>query len=125
MKFEIAPAPPSAAISPSSFQSSQPLPPAARCLVTRPVLERDVIATGTARVSTCNGREETAMNEQLLKGRWNEVKGKVKEKWGRLTNDELDQIDGNTDQLIGALQQRYGLAQEEARKELNAWMKSS
>ncbi len=65
------------------------------------------------------------MNEQLLKGRWNEVKGKVKEKWGRLTNDELDQIDGNTDQLIGALQQRYGLAQEEARKELNAWMKSS
>ena len=62
------------------------------------------------------------MNEQILKGRWTELKGKAKEKWGRLSNDELEQIDGNVDQLIGALQQRYGLVQEEARKEVNAWL---
>jgi len=64
------------------------------------------------------------MNEQVLKGRWTELKGKAKEKWGRLSNDELEQIDGNVDQLIGALQQRYGLVQEEARKEVNAWLKA-
>jgi len=64
------------------------------------------------------------MNEQILKGRWTELKGKAKEKWGRLSNDELEQIDGNVDQLIGALQQRYGLVQEEARKEVNAWLKA-
>ena len=39
------------------------------------------------------------MNEQILKGRWTELKGKAKEKWGRLSNDELEQIDGNVDQL--------------------------
>ncbi len=64
------------------------------------------------------------MNEQILKGRWTELKGKAKEKWGRLSNDELEQIDGNVDQLIGALQQRYGLVQEEARKEVNAWLQA-
>lgn len=65
------------------------------------------------------------MNEQVLKGRWTELKGKAKEKWGRLSNDELEEIDGNIDQLIGRLQQRYGLVQEEARKEVDAWLKAN
>lgn len=65
------------------------------------------------------------MNEQVLKGRWTELKGKAKEKWGRLSNDELEEIDGNIDQLIGRLQQRYGLVQEEARKEVEAWLKAN
>ncbi|RVU38997.1 CsbD family protein [Hwanghaeella grinnelliae] len=64
------------------------------------------------------------MNEQILKGRWTELKGQAKEKWGRLTNDEIDQVDGNVDQLIGKLQQRYGLVEEEARKEVNAWLEA-
>lgn len=63
------------------------------------------------------------MNAQVLKGRWKEVKGKIKAKWGRLTDDELDRIDGDMDQLIGALQTRYGLVKDEARKELDAWLK--
>jgi uncharacterized protein YjbJ (UPF0337 family) len=69
--------------------------------------------------------KEVAMNEQVLKGRWTELKGKAKEKWGRLSNDELEEIDGNIDQLIGRLQQRYGLVQEEARKEVEAWLKAN
>lgn len=61
------------------------------------------------------------MNESWLKGKWNEYKGKVQEQWGELTNDDLDKIEGRRDQLIGAIQQRYGKARAEAEKELNAW----
>jgi uncharacterized protein YjbJ (UPF0337 family) len=60
---------------------------------------------------------EAAMNSTTMKGKWNELKGKVKEKWGKLTNDDLDVIDGKKDQLVGRLQQRYGYAKERAEKE--------
>lgn len=62
------------------------------------------------------------MNSDRLKGNWNELKGLVKEKWGRLTDDELRQIDGSSDRLVGALQKAYGLSRDEARKELNGWL---
>lgn len=61
------------------------------------------------------------MNEPYAKGKWNEIKGKVKEQWGDLTDDDLDRIEGQRDQLIGAIQQRYGKAREEAERELNRW----
>lgn len=61
------------------------------------------------------------MNEYRIKGNWNEVKGKVKEKWGELTNDELDQIDGSTDQLVGAIQKRYGRSLDDAKREVDTW----
>ena len=57
------------------------------------------------------------MNSTTMKGKWNELKGKVKEKWGKLTNNDLDVIDGKKDQLVGRLQQRYGYAKERAEKE--------
>jgi uncharacterized protein YjbJ (UPF0337 family) len=57
------------------------------------------------------------MNTDQLKGKWKEVKGMVKEKWGELTDDDINVIDGQMDQLAGKLQQRYGLAKEEAEKE--------
>lgn len=65
------------------------------------------------------------MNKHQLQGNWNELKGKVKEKWGEFTNDELDRIDGEVDQLIGALQKRYGYNLEEARREVEDWRRSS
>jgi uncharacterized protein YjbJ (UPF0337 family) len=59
------------------------------------------------------------MNEDTIKGNWLELKGKVKEKWGELTDDDLDQIAGNRDQLLGRIQQRHGRSREEAEAELN------
>lgn len=61
------------------------------------------------------------MNESYAKGKWNELKGKVKERWGDLTDDDLDRVEGRRDQLIGAIQQRYGKARDEAERELRRW----
>lgn len=61
------------------------------------------------------------MNESYARGKWNELRGKVKERWGDLTDDDLDRIEGRRDQLIGAIQQRYGKAREEAEQELRRW----
>lgn len=58
------------------------------------------------------------MNKDILKGQWTQVKGKVKEKWGDLTDNDLTQIEGHRDQLVGRIQERYGLRQEEAEKQV-------
>ena len=57
------------------------------------------------------------MNKDVLQGRWKEMKGKVKEQWGKLTDDDLDKIEGRSEQLMGLLQQRYGYAREKAEEE--------
>ncbi|ANO52709.1 CsbD family protein [Woeseia oceani] len=61
------------------------------------------------------------MNEDTIKGNWNELKGKVKEQWGRLTDDEIEQIDGKSDQLVGAIQKHYGRSVDEAKREIDEW----
>jgi uncharacterized protein YjbJ (UPF0337 family) len=58
------------------------------------------------------------MNENQLKGNWEQMKGKVREKWGKLTDDDLDVIGGKKDQLVGRLRERYGQKQEEAEQAL-------
>ena len=57
------------------------------------------------------------MDWNCVEGNWKEMKGKIKEQWGRLTDDDLDVIDGKQDQLEGRLQQRYGYAKDQAKKE--------
>jgi len=57
------------------------------------------------------------MNWDQVEGKWTELKGMAKQKWGQLTDDELDQIAGKKDQLVGKLQQSVGLAKEEAEKQ--------
>ncbi|MFM9964894.1 MAG: CsbD family protein [Planctomycetaceae bacterium] len=59
------------------------------------------------------------MNWDQIKGDWKQVTGKVKEKWGKLTDDDLTTIEGKRDQLAGLIQQRYGYAKEQAEKELD------
>lgn len=54
------------------------------------------------------------MNWDIVEGKWKQFKGSVKEKWGELTDDELDQIDGSKDKLAGKLQEKYGWSKEEA-----------
>jgi uncharacterized protein YjbJ (UPF0337 family) len=63
----------------------------------------------------------SAMDWNRVEGNWKQVKGKVKEQWGRLTDDDLDVINGKQDQLEGRLQQRYGYAKDQAAKEVNDW----
>ena len=65
------------------------------------------------------------MNEDTLKGNWNKLKGEVQKQWGKLTNDELDQIRGNKDLLIGKLQDKYGYTQEQAKNMVDDWMRTS
>jgi uncharacterized protein YjbJ (UPF0337 family) len=64
------------------------------------------------------------MNWDTVTGQWKQFKGKVKEKWGKLTNDDLDVIAGKRDQLTGKLQERYGYAKDEAEKEVDAFCKA-
>ena len=61
------------------------------------------------------------MADPQLKGKWNELKGRVRERWGDLTNDDLDRIEGKRDQLIGTIQQRYGKARNEVEREVETW----
>jgi uncharacterized protein YjbJ (UPF0337 family) len=60
-----------------------------------------------------------AINAQELQGQWNKLKGQVKEKWGQLTDDDLNISGGNVDQLVGKIQQKTGVARESIEKFLN------
>jgi uncharacterized protein YjbJ (UPF0337 family) len=64
------------------------------------------------------------MNWDRIEGNWKQFSGKVKEKWGQLTDDDLARISGNREQLEGILQQRYGFAKDKAREEIDLWSKS-
>jgi len=59
------------------------------------------------------------MNESELKSNWNKLKGRLKERWGELTDDELDRIAGKRDQLVGLVQERYNKAKDDALREVN------
>ena len=58
------------------------------------------------------------MNWDRIQGAWREYKGKAKQQWGKLTDDDLDQIEGNREELAGRLQNRYGIAKDEAERQL-------
>jgi uncharacterized protein YjbJ (UPF0337 family) len=64
------------------------------------------------------------MDWNRVEGNWKQVKGKVKEKWGALTDDDLNVINGRRDQLEGKIQERYGLAKDQIRKDIDDWYKS-
>ena len=65
------------------------------------------------------------MNKDIFQGDWNILKGKVKEKWGKITEDDITEIKGKRDQLLGKLQKRYGYAKDEAERELSLWEKQN
>jgi uncharacterized protein YjbJ (UPF0337 family) len=71
-----------------------------------------------------NRRKEYVMDWNRIEGNWKQFKGQAKEKWGRLTDDDLDVIKGRQDQLEGKIQERYGLAKDQAKKDVDAWFKS-
>jgi len=64
------------------------------------------------------------MNWNLVEGKWKELKGIARAKWGKLTDDDLETVAGKKDELIGRLQQRYGMKKEAAEAEIDGWLES-
>jgi uncharacterized protein YjbJ (UPF0337 family) len=66
--------------------------------------------------------KEAHMNRDVLAGKWKQLKGDIKEKWGELTDDDLDRVAGRYDKLAGLLQERYGWAKDRAERELDQYL---
>jgi uncharacterized protein YjbJ (UPF0337 family) len=62
------------------------------------------------------------MNSDILKGEWTQLKGRIRQQWGRLTDDDMTRINGDREVLLGKLQEIYGRTREEAEAELDRWM---
>jgi len=63
------------------------------------------------------------MNKNVLQGNWKQLTGSIKEQWGKLTDNDIAEVEGNFDQLVGKIQERYGYERSKAEHELNEWMK--
>jgi uncharacterized protein YjbJ (UPF0337 family) len=61
------------------------------------------------------------MNWEQAKGKWKQMKGSVKKRWGKLTDDDLEFIAGKRDELVGRIQERYGISKEEAQNQIDNW----
>jgi uncharacterized protein YjbJ (UPF0337 family) len=90
---------------------------AAASLVASPILAQT--SSTTRSTTTVTTDANTAW--QKIKGSWNQAKGAVKEQWGKLTDDDLMEIQGRRDQLVGKIQMRYGISQEEAAAQVSGW----
>ena len=64
------------------------------------------------------------MNRDTIQGQWTQVKGKVKQQWAKLTDDDVGRIEGKRDVLIGKIQERYGIAQDEAERQVKQFERS-
>jgi len=64
------------------------------------------------------------MNEDILKGQWKQLVGTVRQQWGKLTDDELTEIDGNRERMVGKLQEHYGYTRENAERELDNYLQN-
>jgi len=64
------------------------------------------------------------MNWDRIEGNWMQFKGKARQQWGKLTNDDLELVKGKRTELAGRLQERYGIAQDEADREIDSWLKT-
>ena len=73
------------------------------------------------RAKDIDQRKDAKMDWNRVEGNWKQVKGKVKEQWGKLTDDDLTTINGRRDQLEGKIQERYGYAKDQVRQEVDDW----
>ncbi len=64
------------------------------------------------------------MNWDQIEGRWRQITGEVRRKWGSLTDDDVEMVKGDRDKLLGRIQERYGVTEEEASKQIDDWSKS-
>jgi uncharacterized protein YjbJ (UPF0337 family) len=70
-------------------------------------------------------RKVTAMNWDTIKGDWKQFKGKARQQWGKLTDDDLDVVEGKREELAGRLQERYGIARDEAERQIDDWLRAA
>src|SRR6185437_3555326 len=80
-----------------------------------------LIPSGGALLRAERSWKEHAMSWGLVGGNWKQFSGKVKEKWGKLTDNDITVINGKQDQLVGRIQERYGVAKDEAEKQVRTW----
>jgi uncharacterized protein YjbJ (UPF0337 family) len=76
------------------------------------------VVTSTVRVG--GQRRRTTVNSEELKGKWRQFRGQIKKEWGKLSDDDLNKIEGDYDILIGKIQEKYGTSREEIRRRLDA-----
>jgi uncharacterized protein YjbJ (UPF0337 family) len=69
--------------------------------------------------------QEVLMNSDILQGKWQQLKGEARVKWGKLTDDDMDQIEGQREKLVGKLRERYGLARDRAERDVDEWLKNT
>ena len=65
------------------------------------------------------------MNRDIFTGNWTQLKGRVREQWGKLTDDDIDRVQGKAEQLIGRVQERYGIEKDEAERQFDRWLKDT
>jgi len=70
-------------------------------------------------------QEESTMNDDVFKGKWKQLRGQIQQKWGDLTNDELDRMQGTQTEFEGLLQERYGYTKERAQQEVNNLLRAA
>jgi uncharacterized protein YjbJ (UPF0337 family) len=85
------------------------------------VKARSLAADDALRMHGSTQYWSNAMNWDQIAGNWKQATGKLREKWGKLTDDDVQVIAGKRDQLVGRIQERYGMAKEEAEKEVKEW----
>ena len=77
----------------------------------------------TTIIITSSRKERNGRYDPTLNGNWKQFKGKAKEQWGKLTDDDMTVIEGKRDQLVGKIQERYGYEKDQAEKEVGDWEK--
>jgi uncharacterized protein YjbJ (UPF0337 family) len=77
------------------------------------------LALARCAAPTTDGKEAPRMNSDVFAGKWKQLRGQVKEWWGKLTHDDLDRLEGKYDKLVGVLQERYGWARKQAEDEIS------
>lgn len=65
------------------------------------------------------------VNQDILEGKWHELKGQVRQQWGKLTDDDVERLSGKMEELSGVLQQRYGYNKAQADKAIDDWVKEA
>jgi uncharacterized protein YjbJ (UPF0337 family) len=84
--------------------------------------EARVLAASGGRLTRSASRQEAEMDWNRVEGNWKQLKGKIKEKWGELTDDDIDRMEGDREQFEGAIQEKYGIGKDQARRNVDDWL---